>query len=78
MTRAEQIRFVRELSSNICEDIKKTILSGSIPETWDGHELRVWLSDRHAESAALSRIKQEPKSQRARAYRNVKTINPRM
>jgi hypothetical protein len=70
MTTVKQKRFVRSLSKEIADTICRSIDQGAIPQDWDGHELRALLASRHGESAAMSVIKQEPRSRRAREFRN--------
>lgn len=70
MSRAEQKRFVREMSKTIAEDICSFIDEGKIPENWDGHEFRVLLASRHSESADMSSIRRHPQRKRARDFRN--------
>ena len=78
MTRNEQIKFVRELSRNIVNDAVQHIKSGSVPDTWDGHELRALLADKFSESAAMSAVRRAPRLGRARNYRNTVLVNARI
>ncbi len=74
MTEAQQKRFVRSLSKEIADTICRSIDQGAIPQEWDGHELRSLLASRHGESAVMSVIKKEPRSRRAREFRNTVII----
>ena len=74
MTSLEQIRFVKDLSDTIAREIIVHIKAKRIPINWDGHELRVLLADKHAASAAMSRIRSDPRSTRAREYQNAKMV----
>lgn len=75
MTKAQQKQFVKGMSKTIADDIIRAITSGNIPATWDGHELRMLLAERHAQSGRMTLIQNEPSSRRAREYRNVCTIH---
>lgn len=75
MIRSEQIEFVRGLSSTIADKIIEAIQAGKIPEDWDGHELRILLSNQHAQSASMSTIYAHPQSKRARDFRNFMNTN---
>ena len=70
MTTNEQIRFVRELCKTVADEVVVSLRDKAVPDTWDGHELRMLLADRFERSASMSIIKREPRSARARAYRN--------
>lgn len=76
MTPKEQARFVRELSKNIAKTIISAIEQKIIPEDWDGHELRVLLSDFHSDSALMSLLYRYPRSRRYRAYVNWTRVTP--
>ena len=75
MTRTQQKKFVKELATRVANEIREQILSGKIPEEWDGHELRCLLADRFNASADMSVIKAEPRQRRARNYRNTVLVN---
>jgi len=74
MNTREQIRFVKQLSKNIALSICDQIKSGKIPASWDGHELRQLLADRHQESADIG-VGRNRRSGRYRDYHNHKIIN---
>ena len=65
MKRNEQRKFVRDLSKRITDF---TILS--IPEEWDGHELRAYMAELFNRAADISVIRTASRNQRARDYRN--------
>lgn len=69
MTRAEQIRFIRELSKSVADRLCDQ--AAKFPEEWDGHELRVLLADAHEQSARMTMAhKNGPSRRRRRAYLN--------
>ena len=45
MEKKDQIRFIKEMSKNITDEIIKNIKNGKIPDNWNGYELRQLLSD---------------------------------
>lgn len=65
-----QIALARDLSKTVADQFAAAVAVGAVPEEWDGHEIRVWLAEKHAESASMSMVSSEPRSKRARAYRN--------
>ncbi len=73
MTRAQQRQFVRDLSKSVAAGIIASLEKTPETEGWDGHELRMILAERHADSGLMSCIKDEPRSKRAMNYRNVIT-----
>lgn len=75
MTRTQQKAFIRDLSRSITREITTQISTGKIPPNWDGHELRVLLSERHAMSASMSVIAKNGRTSRARNYRNTVLVN---
>lgn len=76
MIKAEQICFVKELSETIAAQIAHLIRQGAVPENWDGHELRVLLSDKHKASAAMSLLRKHPHGERNKTYNNWRAITP--
>lgn len=67
MTRDEQKKFI----ANCLDSTKETLLakSDSIPEEWDGHELRAWIEfDVMANISIISLIRQHPRSKRAKDF----------
>jgi len=66
MTPKEQRTFIAEL----CDNIKESLLRRQFPAEWDGHELRVLLAQRFEQSAQMSAIRREPRSRRARNFKN--------
>lgn len=68
MNRLQQAQFIRES----LRSTERTLLArlASVPETWDGHELRAWIADDIAtEIGSISLIVRDPRSARARDYR---------
>ncbi len=70
MTKIEQIRYTSDLLGAEMKRLRLLITDGDIPEGWDGHELRAYISDRAARMASRSVINQHPRGKRARAYHN--------
>lgn len=64
MTKNEQRRFC----SSICNDLKKEILKRvkTVPENWDGFELRQWIADYYISHYAYQNLK----GQRKKDYKN--------
>lgn len=54
----EKIKFVRDLSSSIIDDIILKIKSGSVPDELDGIELRWLLADSFARQAYCKQSKE--------------------
>lgn len=69
MNAAEQITFTVNLMTSIMQDIVGDIKDGKTPETWDGHELRMLITDRVAQEADAKRY---IGGGRVRAYRQIK------
>lgn len=70
MNRAEQISLVNELCMRMALAIGARIHAGDVPKEWDGHELRCLVADKAADNASISVIRKEPRSVRAKAYKN--------
>ena len=70
MTRKEQQKFVRDLSSALTNFTLRSIRSQEIPEEWDGHELRAYMAELFNRAADISVIRTASRNQRARDYRN--------
>ncbi len=66
MTTVEKRRFIRQLANAIKKEALVT--AKRMPQSWDGHELREYLSDKFNESR--SRLMTETRSARRRAYTN--------
>jgi hypothetical protein len=66
---SEQVAFLEDLTKSILGDMNMLIVRGKIPPEWDGHELRIWLSDKFADAAEVSSIAKYPRSKRARNFR---------
>ena len=60
MTKKEQRQFI----INICDNLKTNMLekTESIPENWDGYELRQYLADKASEFLYLKMDKQRKKN----------------
>ena len=76
MTRAEQRKFLRALAGVTVSDMLAQIKA--IPAEWDGPELRCWLAERFESNASHSCIRRDPRSKRARSYRNTMLCNPNL
>lgn len=70
MTRTEQARFVRTLTEGVANNLIANLKATPETKDWDGHELRVRLSEIFISEADHTLIKAEPRSKRAMAYRN--------
>jgi hypothetical protein len=70
LNRGEQKTFVRELADALVREVCEKIDEGKIPEHWDGHELRVLMSEKFEQSAKASVIRTSPRHSRARDYHN--------
>ena len=70
MTRKEQQKFVRDLSSALTNFTLRSIRSQEIPEECDGHELRAYMAELFNRAADISVIRTASRNQRARDYRN--------
>jgi hypothetical protein len=75
MTKSEQVRFVKQLTNTMAETLIGDIRNGKVPDTFDGHELRVMVMQLALDHATISNLVQNPKSQRARDYRNWKAVS---
>ena len=69
MTKQEQKQFVRELTWNVAKDMLKLIEDDRVPEGWDGHELRQWISERYRQ-VAFGSFSENKKRKRFQEYRN--------
>ncbi len=76
MNRIEQCAFVHDLAMCIVDEIKGMIDDGNVPEYYDGHELRVWMSDKFKDAARLSLLRRHPHSQRNKDFRHWKAKTP--
>lgn len=70
----EKKAFIRELSDSITESLLE--LTDKMPEEWDGHELRCLLAFRYELSAKMTVIRREPRSKRARDFKNELIVGP--
>ena len=71
----EKMRFVSDLAKSIATEMVQKIIEEKIPADWDGHELRSLMAEKFEASAAMSLIRREPRSKRARDYRNAVLAN---
>jgi hypothetical protein len=75
MTRKKQAEIVRGISNFIKNETLTQIRSGAVPADWDGHELRMLLSEKHKRSASMSILARYPKFPRARNFKNHMSIS---
>jgi len=73
MTRKEQSAFIRQLCRSIEKTVTENVKREPQTEAWDGHELRMLLLEHFRSAADISVIAREPKTSRAREYRNMIT-----
>jgi len=66
MTTAEKVQFVQELVDAVQQEVLQKILTGSVPEEWDGIELRQYLADKFGQCV----LKGTMKRRRRIAYNN--------
>lgn len=69
MTKDEKVQFVLDLTRNMAGTIIKQIESGTIPEEWDGVELRLLISEHAQRNVYKQRIG------RIRAFHNTVIVN---
>jgi hypothetical protein len=65
-----QLTIVNKLCMTAALEIGTLIDEGKVPEEWDGHELRVLVADKLKDAASISVIVKDPRSQRAKDFRN--------
>ena len=53
MNKKEKIKFIRQLTKSVANDIIQKIKDNKIPKEWDGVELRQFLFDKFSPSFAL-------------------------
>ena len=70
MTKTDQKRIVRELTTYIRYEVQAQIQAGKIPKEWDGNELRSLVAHKCGSSAASTKIHQERRSRRAKDFWN--------
>ena len=71
MNRRDQLRIVNEMAASVKRGFLAQLKANKIPASWDGHELRVLITNTYVNQiASVSVITREPKSQRAREFRN--------
>lgn len=69
MNTAEKVRFVRELVDSVQQEVLQKILTGVVPEEWDGIELRQYLAEKFLEATY------KMDRRRRRAYDNAIAIS---
>lgn len=75
MTKTEKRRFIRDMYRNNLRAMLAKV--DAMPAEWDGHELRAFIADdTNEQTAGSSLIRREPRSSRARAYRNARATLP--
>ena len=70
MTPEEQVGFVQELCALAQEQFYALAEKNKVPPEFDGHELRVWLSDWFKDAARHSELRRHPHGRRNSDYRN--------
>ena len=76
MTKKDQRSIVAGLLQTTRAHMMQGIDDGVVPAEWSGHELRVWFADYAERLAEGTLIRSEPRSARARSYRDtVSTSN---
>jgi hypothetical protein len=75
MNKNDQISLVNELCMRMALDLGAKIIAGDVPNEWDGHELRALIADKAADNASLSLVRKEPRSARAKDYKNTIITN---
>lgn len=73
MNASEKIDFIQGLTASIASELIDKVNAGSIPEGWDGHELRQLLADKFA--FETTRIFGNKRSGRVRNYHNTVIVN---
>ncbi len=74
MNRNEQEIFIRNLTSAIANELIEKIHSGSIPEQWDGAELREILAEKFTHETR-SDLLSKPRGRRWKDYQNTIIVN---
>ena len=74
MDQIEQEQFVNDLTDNIRKDVVRKIMSGAIPATWDGHELRLYLGMKFADEAQMRAAKNQ-RTKRGKDFINTVRVN---
>lgn len=73
MNSTEKKEFINSLTSRIAADLCKHVDAGRIPETWDGHELRVLLAT--CFNNEVSSLMRKTRSKRMKDCRNEILVN---
>ena len=75
MNEEGKLTFVNQLCMRIALDLGQQIMTGKIPEEWDGHELCALIADKAEDAASMSEVRKEPRKARAKDYRNTVIVN---
>lgn len=67
MTKPQKQQFINQLFASIRATVREKI--DRTPDTWDGHELRVWVARYFEDAAGMSCIR-DKRSKRARDFEN--------
>lgn len=70
MNDKEKKEMVTQLAGTLVAGIVRAIDDSRVPAAWDGHELRMLLAREFERETSCSLIRKNPRSARARAYRN--------
>jgi hypothetical protein len=74
MNRDQQEIFIKNLTSAIADELIEKIHSGSIPEQWDGIELREILAEKFSHETR-SDLLFKPRGKRWKDYQNTIIVN---
>lgn len=72
----KQARFIIDHCTRVMEEMLKAITSGVVPDEFDGHEFRVWCSEKFKEAAHPTYLRLHPHSARNKVYKNWKATTP--
>ena len=68
MTKAQKLEFIDALFHSVRKTLAEKL--PSTPEEWDGHELRVWVSQYFNDAAAMSSVMKDKRGKRRRDFDN--------
>lgn len=71
MQREQQIQIITDLMNGLRDEAIRRVNDGSVPEEWDGAELRQYLADRAADQFPMRTMDRK----RMKEYRNTVIIN---
>ncbi len=66
---AEKVAMILNLAYSVADELVKKVLDGTIPDEWDGHELRRWFAETSEELPGVMA------ASRAREYNRVRLVN---